>query len=681
MVNIGKLNNLLIINKFKKLFIINWLRFNKNNYLLKLIDSHIIHYPTPINLTYAWSFGSLAGLCLIIQIISGIFLAIHYIPNMKLAFNSIQYIMRDIEYGWFIRYIHANGASMFFIIVYMHLFRGFYYGSYMKPREFIWCSGILILLLMMGTAFTGYVLPWGQMSFWGATVITSMVSILPKGQLIVEWLWGGFVIKDPTLRRFFVIHFFLPFVIIAFSLVHLILLHKTGSNNPIGCDYQGDYIFFYPYFIIKDLLALALFLLVFSYFIFYNSEYLNHPDNYIKANPMKTPLHVVPEWYFLVFYAILRGIPHKTIGILAMFGSIIILLIIPFINQSIIRNTYYRPVYQFYFWLFIIDCIVLLWIGSMDIKYKRYLIISQFATIYYYLFFILILPISGKIEKILLRINLPMLLNIKYYLTHLKTIHNYHLVDPSPWPILGSLGGFSITIGAVLYMHKFTGGWNLFITGIIILIYTMFFWWQDIIREATFEDSHNIVVQKSLRLAMILFIISEVMFFFAFFWAFFHSSISPVYNIGAVWPPKYISLISFYTIPLTNTFFLLSSGATITWAHHSVLIKGKKYTIVALIFTIVFALFFTILQFFEYIYSPFYISDGIYGSCFFMATGFHGFHVFIGTIAIIISFIRIVLNHFTYKYHFGFEAAIWYWHFVDVIWLFLFINIYWWSNY
>lgn len=398
-----KLHYVLMINKIKNLFFINWLRLNKTSYLASFIDSHIVHYPTPINLTYAWSFGSLAGICLIIQIISGLFLSTHYIPNMKLAFNSIQYIMRDIPNGWFIRYTHANGASMFFIIVYLHLFRGLFYGSYVQPREFIWCSGILILLLMMGTAFTGYVLPWGQMSFWGATVITSMVSILPKGQLIVEWLWGGFVIKDPTLRRFFVLHFLLPFVIVGVSIIHLSLLHKTGSNNPIGSDYSGDIILFYPYFAIKDLFIFSTFLLGFSYFVLYNPEYLNHPDNYVKANAMKTPLHVVPEWYFLVFYAILRCIPHKTVGILAMFGSIMILLLIPFVNKSIIRNSTYRPIYQLFFWALIIDCIILLWVGGMDIKYRRYLIISQFATIYYYIFFILLLPISGYIETALLK--------------------------------------------------------------------------------------------------------------------------------------------------------------------------------------------------------------------------------------------------------------------------------------
>lgn len=399
-------SSLLTISKLKNLFTLNWSRINKSNYFFAFLDSHLIHYPTPINLTYAWSFGSLAGICLIIQVITGIFLATHYTSNMKLAFDSIQYIMRDVPNGWFIRYIHANGASMFFIVVYIHLFRGLYYGSYIKPREFIWCSGVLLLLLMMGTAFTGYVLPWGQMSFWGATVITSMVTILPKGQLIAEWLWGGYVIKDPTLRRFFVIHYLLPFIIIGVSIVHLALLHKEGSNNPIGSDFNGDIISFYPYFLIKDLFAFSIFLLVFAYFIFYNPEFLNHPDNYIRANPIKTPLHVVPEWYFLVFYAILRGIPHKTGGILAMFGSIIVFLTIPFTNSSNIRSTNYRPIFKLFFWIFVADCVILLWVGAMDIKYKKYLLISQIATVYYYLFFLIILPISGKIETFLLKYKL-----------------------------------------------------------------------------------------------------------------------------------------------------------------------------------------------------------------------------------------------------------------------------------
>lgn len=257
---------------------------------------------------------------------------------------------------------------------------------------------------------------------------------------------------------------------------------------------------------------------------------------------------------------------------------------------------------------------------------------------------------------------------------HLKTAHSYHLVDPSPWPIVGALGGFMLTSGLVLYMHRFTGGWSLLITGFCTILYVMYTWWRDIIRESTFEDTHTVVVQKGLRLGMVLFILSEVMFFFAFFWAFFHSSIAPVYNLGGVWPPKAISIISAYTIPLTNTFILLTSGATVTWAHHALLARAKRHTLVALIFTLVLAVLFTSLQGFEYVNAPFNISDGVYGSCFYMATGFHGFHVFVGTIALFVSFVRIILNHFTNHHHFGFESAIWYWHFVGATARLLFLT-------
>jgi len=278
---------------------------------------------------------------------------------------------------------------------------------------------------------------------------------------------------------------------------------------------------------------------------------------------------------------------------------------------------------------------------------------------------------KNKIQKILF---------FKEQFKYLRTAHSYHLVDPSPWPIIAALGAFMLTSGLVLYMHKFVGGWQLLTTGLTLILFMMYTWWRDIIREATFEDQHSVAVQKGLRLGMVLFILSEIMFFFAFFWAFFHSSIAPVFNIGGVWPPKAISTISTFTIPLTNTFILLTSGATVTWAHHALLARAKKHTLIALIFTLILAILFTSLQGFEYINAPFNISDGVYGSCFYMATGFHGFHVFIGTIAIFVSFVRIILNHFTNKHHFGFEAAIWYWHFVDVVWLFLFINVYWWSS-
>jgi len=274
-------------------------RWNKN-FLIAVIDNHIIDYPSPINLTYFWSFGLLAGVCLVLQLVTGIFLAMYYTPHIDYAFNSVEFIMRDINNGWLIRYLHANGASMFFIVVYSHMFRGIYYGSYMAPRELLWCSGVIIFLLMMATAFMGYVLPWGQMSFWGASVITRLVTVIPfAGDAIVEWFWGGYTISNPTLKRIFSLHYLLPFIIAALVIVHIALLHKDGSNNPLGVESHLDKVPFYPYFYVKDLFAFMCFLVFFSIILFYYPNMLGHPDNYIPANPLKTPLHIVPEWYFL----------------------------------------------------------------------------------------------------------------------------------------------------------------------------------------------------------------------------------------------------------------------------------------------------------------------------------------------------------------------------------------------
>ena len=393
-------NLLLNINNVKSLLPMNLPRINKF-YLFAFVDSHIFHYPTPICLTYAWSFGALAGFSLVIQIISGVFLSMFYVPHIDYAFDSVEYIMRDVKNGWLIRYIHSNGASMFFIVVYAHICRGLYYGSYIKPREALWCSGVVIFLLMMGTAFTGYVLPWGQMSFWGATVITSMVTAIPvAGKSIVEWLWGGFIVGNPTLKRFYSIHFVLPFVIAGLSLLHLALLHKVGSNSPIGSDTGVDDVPFYPYFFSKDAFAFCVYLLVFATFVLYYPNVLNHPDNYVEADPLHTPAHVVPEWYFLPFYAILRSIPHKALGIIAMGGAILILLAIPFINTSYIRNTTFRPLFKIFFWMFIVDFIVLTWVGQKPVK-DVFILVGQVATVYYFMFFLIIIPVVGKVETML----------------------------------------------------------------------------------------------------------------------------------------------------------------------------------------------------------------------------------------------------------------------------------------
>nr|QPN54043.1 apocytochrome b [Phytophthora chlamydospora] len=380
------------------------MRWNKKS-LFAVLNNHLIDYPTPINLNYFFGFGSLAGIMLVVQILTGIFLAMHYTPHIDLAFNSVEHIMRDVNNGWLIRYTHANGASFFFIVVYVHIFRGLYYGSYITPREALWCSGVIIFILMMATAFMGYVLPWGQMSFWGATVITNLFSAIPLiGKDIVDWLWGGFAVDNPTLNRFFSLHFTFPFVIVGAVLIHLILLHEVGSNNPLGITLKTENIPFYPYFYTKDLFGLMVLFLVFFIFVFYYPNTLGHPDNYIEANPMKTPLHIVPEWYFLPFYAILRSIPNKIGGVIAMFGSLVVLLTIPFTNSSEIRSTAFRPIFKVCYWLLVVAFLLLGWVGQCPVEYP-YTEIGIISMIYYFFFFIIIIPFLGKFETYLVRYN------------------------------------------------------------------------------------------------------------------------------------------------------------------------------------------------------------------------------------------------------------------------------------
>jgi ubiquinol-cytochrome c reductase cytochrome b/c1 subunit len=371
------------------------------DYIIGFILSHLWNYPTPICLTYAWSFGSLAGLSLVIQMISGLFLSTHYLADTKLAFYSVEYIMRDVPYGWLFRYVHSNGASMFFIVVYGHMVRGLYYGSYMEPRQWVWCSGVVLFLLIMATAFSGYVLPWGQMSLWGATVITNMVTVVPiAGQFLAEWVWGGYTVNKPTLRRFYTLHVTLPYITVGVTLIHLALLHKVGSNTPIGSDTGVDDVPFYPYFFWKDFFALIIYLFVFIILVFYFPNHLNHPTNCIPADPMKTPAHVVPEWYFLPYYAILRSIPHKAPGIYAMFGSLLILFIIPFNHCSQVRNTTFRPIYKPFFWMFISDFVFLMWVGQMPVR-DTYADAGFVATIIYFVFFFPIFSSCGILETLL----------------------------------------------------------------------------------------------------------------------------------------------------------------------------------------------------------------------------------------------------------------------------------------
>jgi len=380
-------------------------RWNKD-FLLSFADSHIIDYPTPVNLNYMWSFGSTAGLCLVIQIITGIFLAMHYTPHIDLAFSSVEHIMSDVNNGWLIRYLHANGASMFFIVVYSHIFRGLYYGSYMSPRENLWASGVVIFLLMMATAFMGYVLPWGQMSFWGATVITNLFSAVPFiGGSIVEWLWGGFCVSNATLNRFFSLHYLMPFVIAGLAIVHLSLLHKDGSNNPLGSGTNIDTISFYPYFYTKDLFSFLILVTLFSFFVVYFPNALGHADNYIPANPLSTPAHIVPEWYFLPFYAILRSIPDKLGGVVAMIGAILILLLLPFINTSKIRSSKFRPIFSVAYWFFAANFLLLGWIGQKPVE-SPYIEVGMFSTAFYFIFLLVLVPVIGLFESYLAELYL-----------------------------------------------------------------------------------------------------------------------------------------------------------------------------------------------------------------------------------------------------------------------------------
>ena len=387
-----------MVKKFKNKTL-SWLDYRLP--VFSVLREALVDHPTPRNLNYWWNFGSLAGITLIIMIVSGLLLSMHYVAHVDLAFDSVEHIMRDVNYGWLIRYIHSVGASMFFLIVYIHISRGLYYGSYKYPREVLWWLGIIIFLLMIATAFLGYTLPWGQMSFWGATVITNLFSAIPLvGDNIVTWLWGGFSVDNPTLNRFYSLHFLLPFIIVAVVFLHIVALHKFGSNNPIGIDLTSkkEKIPFHPYYTIKDFFGFGVFFIIFGVFVFFMPNTLGHPDNYIPADPLVTPEHIVPEWYFLPFYAILRAIPFKLLGVLAMLSSIFILFLLPWLDTSKVRSCRFRPIYKQFYWIFIFNFIVLGWVGS-KVPEGLYLRISSISTANYFLHFLFILPILGFFEK------------------------------------------------------------------------------------------------------------------------------------------------------------------------------------------------------------------------------------------------------------------------------------------
>lgn len=374
------------------------------------VDSHIISYRTGSSLNNSWSFGALLGVMLILQILSGILICFHYSATEKEAFDSVILYTRNGTYGWFVRYLHANGASVFFILVYLHIGKAFFYGSYFKPRHFVWFVGIIMFLIMMATAFLGYVLPWGQMSFWGATVITNLFTSIPEiGDELVTLMWGGFSVSGPTLQKFFGLHFALPWILLLLTFLHLALLHAASSTTPSGAE-KSNLLAFHPFFGLKDLQAIIGLLLFLTIVITYYPNAMGHPDNYIPANPMVTPKHIVPEWYFLPFYAILRSIPNKQGGVLAMAGAILVLFVLPFFNSSLIRNTYYRPYYSWMLGFFFVDFIALGWIGQNPVE-APYDIVGLLLTVYYFVFLLVIIPLMGYLEHKMINVNSTSVLN------------------------------------------------------------------------------------------------------------------------------------------------------------------------------------------------------------------------------------------------------------------------------
>lgn len=370
--------------------------------ILSVVNQHLIEYPTPSNLNYFWGLGSLAGICLIIQIATGVFLAMHYCPDVNLAFSSVEHIMRDVSGGYILRYAHANGAGLFFLVVMTHILRGLYYGSYYAPREAVWLMGVVILFLMVATAFIGYALPFGQQSLWGISVITSLFSVVPwVGNDLVQWLWGGFSVNNATLNRFFSLHYLLPFLIAGASIVHIAALHHKGSNNPLGINGEADKISFYPYLVAKDLVGFLIFFIVLSGLVFFAPNYLSHPDNYIPANSLVTPLSIMPEFYFLIVYCILRSIPNKTGGVLAIALVFVALAALPFLAGSSIRSSSFRPLHRKAFFGFVSSCLILTWAGSKPVE-QPYIFIGQIATLYFFIYFFILVPFLGRLEYVLL---------------------------------------------------------------------------------------------------------------------------------------------------------------------------------------------------------------------------------------------------------------------------------------
>jgi len=683
------------------------MRLLKTHPILGLVNSYLVDSPQPSNLSYAWNGGSLLGLCLITQLATGIFLAMHYIASADLAFISVESIMRDVNSGWMIRYIHANTASLFFAIIYLHIARGMWYGSYGTPRTLPWSIGVIILILLIVTAFLGYVLVYGQMSLWGATVITNLVSAVPWiGDATRDLIWGGFSVGDPTVTRFFTFHYTAAFILAAFAAMHMLALHEHGSGNPLGISSNADKLPMHPFFTLKDCVTIVGFFLVVAYLISYAPNLLGHPDNYIPANPMSTPASIVPEWYLLPFYAILRSVPNKLLGVIAMLASLLILLAMPILDLGRFRGVQHRPVTRFILVTLAVSFVILLQLGALHVE-APFVTLGQITSVFYFAWFLVLLPLAALIDNTFGEITLsqssysltsqnrPGIRNFSTSAksnqdlsTHISSIragelgqgHPFHLVDSSPWPLSTSVILGTVAASLILTFYGATNASFLLLISTIALIINMSLWFSDIISEGSLNGDHTMSVVKMLTNGMVLFIITEVMFFFFVFWGYLHSSLSPAVELGSLWPPVGIEPLNAAAIPTLNTILLLSSGAAVTWSHHALLSGNRSGSINGAILTIVLAVIFTFLQGYEYVTATFTMSDSVYGNIFFLGTGAHGLHVIMGTIMIAVATLRLVFYHATSQHHVGYEAAILYWHFVDVVWLVLYVIFYWWGS-
>lgn len=537
------------------------------------------------------------------------------------------------------------------------------------------------------------------MSLWGATVITNLVSAVPWiGDATRDLIWGGFSVGDPTVTRFFTFHYTAAFVLAALAALHMLALHEHGSGNPLGISSNVDRLPMHPFFTLKDCVTIVALFLITAFLISYAPNALGHPDNYIPANPMSTPASIVPEWYLLPFYAILRSVPNKLLGVIAMLASLLILLAMPILDLGRFRGVQHRPVTRFILVTLAVSFVILLQLGALHVE-APFVTLGQITSVYYFAWFLVLLPLAALIDNTFgdLRINnvqrhsknptlarsystiaLSNTNNLK--VGNLGQGHPFHLVDSSPWPLSTSVILGTVAASLILTFYGAENASLLLLISVVILVINACLWFTDIISEGTLNGDHTMSVVKMLTNGMVLFIITELMLFFAIFWGYLHSSLNPAIELGSMWPPIGIDPLNAAAIPTLNTILLLSSGGAVTWSHHALLSGNRKGAINGAILTIVLAIIFTFLQGYEYVTATFTWADSTYGNIFFLGTGAHGLHVIMGSIMITVATFRLIFYHATSQHHVGYEAAILYWHFVDIVWLVLYVIFYWWGS-